>query len=83
MPPEGYVILNLALFGGAVLLLWPLVHALADRVRKGGRAPEIPAEVLAELSELRADVAQLAERLDFAERLLTKQREAERLAPPR
>jgi hypothetical protein len=32
---------------------------------------------------LRDQVAELAERLDFAERMLSKQKEAERLAPPR
>jgi hypothetical protein len=38
---------------------------------------------LEELSQVRHEMAELAERLDFAERLLAKQREAERLAPPR
>lgn len=38
---------------------------------------------LEELAQVRHEVAELAERLDFAERLLAKQRESERLAPPR
>ncbi len=38
---------------------------------------------LEELAQLRHEMAELAERLDFAERLLAKQREAERVAPPR
>jgi len=32
---------------------------------------------------VRREVAELAERMDFAERLLAKQRDGERLAPPR
>ncbi len=35
------------------------------------------------LEELRKEVAELAERVDFAERLLAKQRDADRLGPPR
>jgi hypothetical protein len=36
----------------------------------------VPAEVLAELSTLRSEVAELAERLDFAERLLASPQSA-------
>ncbi|MGH7676029.1 MAG: hypothetical protein ACREMV_12225 [Gemmatimonadales bacterium] len=36
-----------------------------------------------ELDHLRRELGEIAERVDFAERLLAKQREAERLAPPR
>lgn len=39
-------------------------------------------EVLAALEELRRDVAELSERMDFAERLLAKQRDVDRLARP-
>ncbi len=39
-------------------------------------------DVLAALEELRREVAELAERVDFTERLLAKGREGERLAPP-
>jgi hypothetical protein len=35
-----------------------------------------------ELQLLRHEVGELAERVDFAERLLSKQREAARLGPP-
>ncbi|MGH7646296.1 MAG: hypothetical protein ACREMR_12015 [Gemmatimonadales bacterium] len=38
---------------------------------------------LEELEHVRRELAELAERLDFAERVLAKQREADRLAPPR
>ncbi len=36
---------------------------------------------LAELDELKRHVAELEERVDFAERLLARQREGERLQP--
>jgi hypothetical protein len=41
--------------------------------------PSLPPDVLAELQGLQTRVAELEERLDFAERLLARQREAERL----
>ncbi len=37
---------------------------------------------LAELDDLKQRVAELEERVDFAERLLARQREGERLPPP-
>jgi len=40
-------------------------------------------EVATALEELRREVAELAERVDFTERLLAKNREGERLGPPR
>jgi hypothetical protein len=39
--------------------------------------PSLPEDVLDELAALRTEVADLAERLDFAERLLAQQRTAE------
>jgi hypothetical protein len=39
-------------------------------------------DVLAAVDELRRELAELAERVDFTERLLAKQREADKLAPP-
>ena len=36
-----------------------------------------------ELDGVRQELSELAERLDFAERMLAKQREGERLAPPK
>lgn len=66
------------------LFSWHFGRALADRIR-GGRADAVKGlrdEVLGELQQVRGDVAELAERVDFAERLLAKEREAARLAPP-
>jgi hypothetical protein len=72
-------------FGGAFWVLRPIAGALAKRI--GGEVPPAPKTepdetVLAELQSLREDMSELAERLDFAERLLAKQREVLRLAPP-
>jgi hypothetical protein len=71
-------------FGGAFWVLRPIAGALAKRI--GGEVPSQKAApddaVLAELQSLREDMSELAERLDFAERLLAQQREAQRLAPP-
>jgi len=42
---------------------------------------EMPAETIAEVDELKRRVGELEERVDFAERLLARQREQERLQP--
>ncbi len=46
-------------------------------------APAEVAELRAEVDELRHQLADVQERLDFTERLLAKQRDAERLGNPR
>lgn len=82
MPPE-VVFLTIILFGGAVWLLRPLVVALADRARHHG-APATPGlneEVLQELQVMRQDIAELAERVDFAERLLARSTDSARVNP--
>lgn len=71
-------------FGGGFLLVRPLVQALAERLRHRD-APAVPGageEVLEELHAVRQEMAELAERLDFAERLLAKQRDVARLGVP-
>ncbi len=40
-------------------------------------------DVLAAVEDLRRELAELAERVDFTERLLAKQRDADKLPPPR
>ena len=67
------------------LFAWHLGRGWADRLRNPGRTDAVKAlrdEISAELQLLRGEVGELAERLDFAERLLAKEREAARLAPP-
>jgi hypothetical protein len=54
----------------------PLGQALADRLRHGptrrGASGEENAELLENVEQLRREVAELAERVDFTERLLAK-----------
>lgn len=83
------------IFGGGSLFLIaisPIGKAIADRIRGG--APNAPGAVhealeglredmLAELQQLRKDVNELGERVDFTERMLAQHREAERLPPAR
>lgn len=82
-------------FGGGTLCLLaisPVGKAVAERIRRPGAAalPDdvrsevdaVRSEVLNELQQLRMEVSELSERMDFAERLLAKQRDGERLAPP-
>ena len=77
-------VLAFFIFGGGFWVLRPLAGALAKRI--GGEvhpphAPEADEAVQSELQRLREDVDQLAERVDFAERLLSKQRETPRVGP--
>ncbi len=83
-------VFGLCVLWGAYGVLRPLVGAIAKRIADGpkrdGSADQVPllrAELLDELQQVRQQVGDLAERVDFAERLLAKQREGERLAPPR
>ncbi len=72
----------------ATLVLWPIMRALGRRLEGRGSADEL-AELRAEVEGLRAQladvtggfgrVADLEERVDFAERLLAQQREPVRL----
>src|SRR5207247_5636056 len=75
-----------------LLALSPVGRALAERIRRQGGAalPEdvraeldaLRSELSSEVQQLRVEVSELSERVDFAERLLAKQREGDRLAPP-
>lgn len=49
---------------------------------RGAPAGEVE-QLRAEVDELQRQLAEVHERLDFAERILARGREAERLAPPR
>lgn len=69
------------LFGGGTLGLLafsPVGKAIAERIR-GGRVDGIDPEVLSELDQLRHDVVELQERVDFTERLLAQQRDTAQL----
>ncbi|HEU5467217.1 MAG TPA: hypothetical protein VFU75_10015 [Gemmatimonadales bacterium] len=86
MRPEEVVAL-MAVLACVFLVTRPLVSAFARRI---SRDPGTPAVTDGAVDELRADleeahrrIAGLEERVDFAERMLAKQREPERLVPPR
>jgi len=73
-------------------LLYPLVKAFSERIRgKAGvgdsRVLEdvqaLRDDVLSELEQVKGQLADLNERMDFAERVLAKGRDAERLPPAR
>jgi hypothetical protein len=58
---------------------WMAMKAAKHGVALGGDAERL----LAEVDELKRRLAEAEERLDFTERLLAKDRDAQRLAPPR
>ena len=68
-------------FGGGYWVLRPLAQAFARRIARDAEPTTLGAseEVLEELRAVRREVAELAERVDFAERLLAQQREGQRL----
>ena len=68
------------IFGGAptvMLAFSPVGKALAERIRGSARGPD--PEVLAELDQIRSELMEVQERLDFSERLLAQQRGAGRI----
>ena len=76
----GGVLAIIFIFGGGsvfLLSLSPVGKAIADRIRHGARplgGGETDPGVLAELDQLRHDVTDLQERVDFAERLLSERK---------
>jgi hypothetical protein len=94
MDIEGVLAILLIFGGGALTAISfsPVGRAVADRIRGKAAAPEA-GELRAELAEqkdalnqeldaVRHEVAEIAERLDFAERLLAaKNRDAQRIGP--
>ena len=79
-------VMMLLILGGGIWVVRPVVSALAKRIAREHAPPADTREreaILEELQRLRQEIGELAERMDFAERLLAKPRDAERLAPPR
>ncbi len=66
-------------FGGAFWVLRPVAAAVAKRIagehRRAEPDHEETEELRAELQQVRQELGELAERVDFTERLLAKQRE--------
>ena len=73
-------------FGGGFWVLRPVAAAIAKRIagehRRPAADPQERDALVAEVEQLRQEMTEMQERLDFAERLLAKQRGADRLAPP-
>jgi hypothetical protein len=81
------------LFGGGtafLLAISPVGRAIADRIRSGGdvaagleseQLREAQLQLLDEMEVLRRDVADMQERLDFAERLLAQNQDPGELPP--
>jgi hypothetical protein len=80
VPPEGAVVIGLAIIVVGGVLLLPLVRSLAERIRGGGRSQGalneelqgLRDDVMQELQQVRHDVSELGERVEFTERLLAK-----------
>jgi hypothetical protein len=77
------VIAILAVTTGLLVIAYPIVRAIADRIRPRGPEAGVKEELqilredlLAELQQTRREIAELGERMDFAERLLARQRDA-------
>jgi hypothetical protein len=91
---EGVLVITFIFGGGTLFLLAisPVGKAIAERIRRssGAALPDdvraeldaLRSDVVGEVQQLRTEVSELSERMDFAERLLAKHRDAERLAPP-
>jgi hypothetical protein len=73
------------LFGGGTIVaisFSSIGRAIADRIRgrvDGGTDPQ----VLEELERMRIEMSEMQERLDFAERMISQQKEQARLGEPR
>ncbi len=90
MDMEGVLAITFIFGGGSLFLLAisPVGKAIAERIRHGQIPPpragsEDQEEVLEAVDQLRREVAELAERVDFTERLLAQQRGGARLGPPK
>lgn len=78
MPPEGVAFLFTISIIGGIVLLFPVVRALAERIRgraDAGMREEIQMlreDLLTEIQQARREIGDLGERIDFTERLLVK-----------
>ncbi len=78
MPPEGVAFLSAITIVGGFVLLYPVVRALAERIRgrsDAGVRDELHGlreDLGQEIQQVRREIAELSERVDFTERLLAK-----------
>jgi len=88
MNPEAIaVLIPITAIGGffALMIVRTLSKVYTAKLQAQGQAPGGGArhdELVAAVEELRREVAELAERVDFTERLLAKQHDGPKLAPP-
>ena len=89
MNPEAVaVLIPIFAIGGffSLMIVRTLSKVYTAKLQAHGQVPGADArheELAATVEELRREVAELAERVDFTERLLAKQHEGQKLAPPR
>jgi hypothetical protein len=76
---KGSVFALMAVVAGAVIILFPFMRALAERIRPRALDSTVSDELqtlredlLAELQHTRLEISELSERVDFTERLLAK-----------
>jgi len=82
-PTAAFGTIILLVFGGVALLRF-LPHPKSRALNESDReAMEDLQARVGQLDELRHRINQLEERVDFAERILAKPREGERLGPPK
>lgn len=85
LPPQVVLLISIAFIAGVTIVLWPLMRAFARRIEGRGVNPALQGEIdqlrarVADVEVLQHRVAELEERVDFAERLLAQKREPERL----
>ena len=83
MPEEVFVLfLSVFAMAGATVLLFPVMRALAERIRPrltdAGVKEELQLlreDLLNEIQQTRREIGDLGERVDFTERLLAKKTE--------
>jgi len=85
LPPPIVMLIFLAMLAAGVAVLYPIVRAIARRLEGKHADPALRTEVdelrtrLYELEAQQGRMAEIEERLDFAERLLAQGHERERL----
>jgi Tfp pilus assembly protein PilO len=85
MPPPVMALIGLAVVAGTALVLYPIARALGRRLEGRGGNQELQQQLeelrdrVHDLEASQHRVAELEERLDFTERLLTQRRDVEQL----
>ena len=78
MDIEGILAIVLIFGGGSAIAISfsPIGKAIAERIRGHSPQGEPDPAMLAEMDEMRSQLSELQERVDFTERLLAREREA-------